>query len=344
MEINTRNILTFIITMILVIKSFEMLLSNFDYLENFTSVPQKKQDSAEIFFPDYEKLLSMIVKKNTDNKFTIISKDPLIFTIDKFLTKKESDHLLSIHNQNKNKSKIYKNNEESINVRIEHNKDATTLDISNRISNLLDIPLKNAQPIQVKQSNIHTPTDPPKYDSYTPDEMEYFNQKTFTIIGSLTNYEEGDIYFEKLDKKIKVNKGSIIVFSNCRNSSKIRHDSSIYLELPPKIGSKVIFKYFFHESEYDHRIEYERRKIALETEKITKEIDRRRDFWVEKAKKETDRIMFESQQKFDDIMKEAFYIRDYYNLDDTEAHQQLIKELDQIDDQFSKNIIEKFSR
>ena len=74
MEINTRNILTFIITMILVIKSFEMLLSNLDYLENFTSVPQKKQDSAEIFFPDYEKLLSMIVKKNTDNKFTIISK------------------------------------------------------------------------------------------------------------------------------------------------------------------------------------------------------------------------------------------------------------------------------
>ena len=54
--------------------------------------------------------------------------------------------------------------------------------------------------------------------------------------------------------------------------------------------------------------------------------------------------MFESQQKFDEIMKEAFYIRDYYNIDDTEAHQQLIKELDQIDDQFSKNIIEKFSR
>ena len=89
---------------------------------------------------------------------TLIHEDPEIYTMDNFLTKEECQHFIDISKDKFKRSIVaddkggkgkISDGRTSDNTWIKHDHDSITFTIANKIANLVNIPLENAESFQV---------------------------------------------------------------------------------------------------------------------------------------------------------------------------------------------------
>ena len=207
-------------------------------------------------------LFKIIYFKKSKNKIyhkTFHSINPIIFTIDNFLSDNECNQIINFSKNNKFQ-RGYVLNTESENtisqtrtnslIWINHDANEFTKKIVKRISSLIKLPIENAEDIQLirYQKNEEYKHH---WDAFGSETKLSENQRLFTALVYLTDVEKGgETDFRELNIKIKPKKGKIIVFQNCLNDNKTPHPDSIHAGLPVLEGEKYAFNLWFHEKYY----------------------------------------------------------------------------------------------
>ena len=206
------------------------------------------------------------------NDLNYIFFSPKIYTIDAFISDNDCDNIISLTNNNLKRSLVadednnfLSNGRTSYTYWVNHNHNDITFNIANKISKLVDIPLENAEQIQIVHYKQNQKYDP-HYDGWVFDGSEKSRkytknggQRLITVIGYLNNVKKGgETFFSKLDISIKPEKGKILVFKNVHNNTNILHYLSEHSGRPVIEGEKYIFTLWFREiplsKEFDYKI------------------------------------------------------------------------------------------
>ena len=205
--------------------------------------------------------LKIFFKKNKNKEYykTFHSLNPIIFTIDNFLSDNEYNQIIKLSKNNKFQ-RGYVLNTDSENtisqmrtnslIWINHDTNKFTKKIVKRISSLIKLPIENAEDIQLIR---YQKNEEYKHhlDAFGSDTKLSENQRLYTALVYLTEVEKGgETDFRELNIKIKPKKGKIIVFQNCLNDNKTPHPDSIHAGLPVLEGEKYAFNLWFHEKYY----------------------------------------------------------------------------------------------
>lgn len=187
------------------------------------------------------------------------SLNPIIFTIDNFLSNDECTEIINMSNKLKFQ-KGYVLNSESENslsefrtnslIWINHNKTENVKKIVNRISSLISIPSENAEDLQLirYKKNEHYNHH---YDAFQKESKYYDNQRLVTALVYLTDVQKGgETEFSKINLKIKPKKGKLLIFYNCLNDGKTINNNTLHAGLPIIEGEKYAFNLWFHEKCY----------------------------------------------------------------------------------------------
>ncbi len=189
--------------------------------------------------------------------------DPVIYVVEEFLTDNECDHLKDIASKDmkrslvsgfdkeKNKRGVLDNRRTSSHSWIHHNYDHITMDLANRISELVQLPVSHAEAYQVlhyadsQEYQAH-------YDTFDPSNKEFAHylknggQRIITAIAYLNHVEKGgETSFPNIDKIIKPKKGKIVVFHTCYKGTDKPHPDSFHGALPVLQGEKWAFNLWF---------------------------------------------------------------------------------------------------
>ena len=206
-------------------------------------------------------ILYKIVSIKDNNQITkkILSTDPIIFTIDNFLSNKECDEIIKL-SKNRKFSRGYVLDSESENtvsdirtnslIWIDHETNYLTRKIVNRISAIVNLPPENAEDIQLirykknEQYRHH-------YDAFHIGSDLTSNQRLYTALVYLSDVDKGgETDFKELSLKIIPKKGKLIIFKNCLSDNRTPHPKSIHAGLPVLKGEKYAFNLWFHEKYY----------------------------------------------------------------------------------------------
>lgn len=184
------------------------------------------------------------------------------YTKDNFVTEEECKHFIKIaKDENMEQSKVAGQSEgfksegrSGTNCWILHNETPLTLEIANRISDLVNIPLKYAESFQV----VHYDKDQeyrPHYDGWKHDGseksmrmMKHNGQRLCTCLVYLNTPDEGGAtIFPKLDKEVAAEQGKLLYFSNVEHHTHVLHPDSLHGGAPVIKGEKWAFNLWFRE-------------------------------------------------------------------------------------------------
>lgn len=189
-----------------------------------------------------------------NSEFNILSKEPLIFTIDNFLSDEECEMVMEI-SKNRNFSRAYvldDNNGAVINDSrtnysnsISNNDDIFIQYIVDKVSSTIKFPSENAEPLEFvryykNQEFKH------HFDAFKQPYLSK-NQRILTALVYLNNVEKGgETEFKNINLKIKPNKGKLLVFQNCLEDNQTIHPNSYHAGLPVLKGEKFAFNLWYH--------------------------------------------------------------------------------------------------
>lgn len=206
-------------------------------------------------------ILYKIVSIKDNNQITkkILSTDPIIFTIDNFLSNKECDEIIKL-SKNRKFSRGYVLDSESENtvsdirtnslIWIDHGTNYLTRKIVNRISKIVNLSPENAEDIQLIRYNENEQYKH-HYDAFHIGSDLTRNQRLYTALVYLSDVEKGgETDFKELSLKIIPKKGKLIIFKNCLSDNRTPHPKSIHAGLPVLKGEKYAFNLWFHEKYY----------------------------------------------------------------------------------------------
>lgn len=203
-------------------------------------------------------IIDNISKKTNKN---ILSLNPLIYTIENFIDSEKCNHFITL---SKNKLKpslvtyddkgIESKGRTSINCWISHKHDDLVFSVANKISQLLNIPLENAESYQVIYYDINGKYRN-HYDGWLFDNSDKSNrclknggQRMITALCYLNDViEGGETKFTKLNIKIDPSPGKLLVFKNVYNQTNIRHNLSEHSGMPVIKGEKYAYNLWFRE-------------------------------------------------------------------------------------------------
>ena len=207
---------------------------------------------------------------NNNYSKNIININPEIYTINNFLTNEECEHIINISKNNlknalvsSDKSGIISDGRTGQNTWLPHNCTNITKNISEKISNLLNISLDNAESIQVIYYN-KTQEYKSHYDGweFNGSERSVRNllrggQRIYTALCYLNDVEKGGgTIFTKINKTIDPEKGKLLVFKNVYDNSNVRHYLSEHAGMPVLEGEKWGFNLWFREKNTNEKYEY----------------------------------------------------------------------------------------
>ena len=199
--------------------------------------------------------------KSKCKNIEILSDDPIVFTIDNFLTNEECEHFIKIAKPNlqrafvsDSKVGVFSAGRTGSNTWIKHNTDNITKKIAMKVSIILNLPLETAESFQAihygesQRYNQH-------YDGYKKEDtdkckrcLKYGGQRIVTALLYLNDVEEGGgTSFPKLDIISKAKKGKLIVFQNCLNNTTDVHPDSLHAGMPVIKGEKYAINLWFRE-------------------------------------------------------------------------------------------------
>ena len=194
---------------------------------------------------------------------TVIHEDPEIYTMDNFLTKEDCQHFIDISKDKFKRSivadpkggkGIISDGRTSDNTWIKHDYDSITFTVANKIANIVNMPLENAESFQVvhydETQQYRQHYDGWKHD-YSPKalkNMEKGGQRLKTALVYLNTVQEGGgTKMTKLNKTIIAEEGKLLVFNNTYKDSHERHLLSEHAGTPVLKGEKYIFNLWFRE-------------------------------------------------------------------------------------------------
>ena len=186
----------------------------------------------------------------------VIHHDPKLFTIKGVITPQECLHfqeisskfmqrsLVSSLNKKKKKEGALDNRRTSSNCWVKHDHSNITLSVGKRISELIQMPLENAESYQVlhyassQEYQPHMDT----FDSDTKLGQSYLGksgQRIITVLCYLNNVEKGgETVFPNIDKAVTPETGKIAVFHDCYPGTDTPHPGSLHGASPVLSGEK----------------------------------------------------------------------------------------------------------
>ena len=194
-------------------------------------------------------------------KRTVLCEDPMVFTIDNYLTDAECEHFINVSKDNlkrafvsDTKTGMLSNGRTGSNYWLRHNTDAVTNSVGQRISKEVGIPLENAEAYQVVAYD-ETQKYSSHYDSYVKNSSEkcrrclkYGGQRMVTALIYLCDVEEGGhTRFDKLDINVHPVKGRLLVFHNTLPGTNTVHPMSLHAGTPVLKGYKYAANLWFRE-------------------------------------------------------------------------------------------------
>ena len=222
-------------------------------------------------------------KINNSNK-QVLYTDPLIYTIDDYLTDEECEHFIKLGEGNIKRALVSGTTKgyEGVgrtggNYWISHNTDEITKRIAMKISQLIGFPLENAEAFQLIHYDVGQEYRQ-HYDGWITDNtplsekakrnMKWGGQRMWTALAYLNDVSKGGgTKFTKLDINSNAKKGKLLVFANTYEKSTVRHTLSEHAGLPVEEGVKWAFNLWFREKS---------RKVLFfkkdETEKVEKKV------------------------------------------------------------------------
>ena len=176
----------------------------------------------------------------------LLSKNPLIFIVENFLTSMECDHFIELSNGklkralvSHQKKGVISNGRTGSNLWITHYKDKITQNVGKRIADFVKIPLENAESFQlIKYDEKQEYRN--HYDGWVHDNsektlrnMKYGGQRMLTSLVYLNDVEEGGgTRFSKLNINVEAKKGRMLIFSNVYENTNVRHELSEHAGMP----------------------------------------------------------------------------------------------------------------
>lgn len=189
----------------------------------------------------------------------ILHNDPKVFTIDDFLTNEEKVHFLKLGLPqlqdsvvSGGKGGVSSSGRTSETSWIPHKTSDITLRVAQRISDLVEIPLENAESFQFV-SYEENGEYRPHYDSWNHDGSEkalrnvkFGGPRVITSLIYLNTVQEGgDTRFTKLDINVKAESGKLLVFENTHEDGYTKHLQSEHAGTPVVKGKKYILNLWF---------------------------------------------------------------------------------------------------
>lgn len=191
----------------------------------------------------------------------VISESPKIYTIDNFLSNSECEHFINISKDkfqpalvSGDNGGVISNGRTGKNCWIKHNFDEITKNIAEKISNLVKIPLENAESYQIIYYDLNGQYRQ-HYDGWLFDNsekslrnMKYGGQRLMTALVYLNDVESGGgTKFTKQNIEINSEKGKLLIFENVHAGTNLRHELSEHAGMPVIKGEKWAFNLWFRE-------------------------------------------------------------------------------------------------
>ena len=201
--------------------------------------------------PDY-------IRKGLLKNTKIYSINPLVFTIDNYLSNDDVNNLKKIIDNKKFEPSTTIGSDGKIVTSKDRNNTVSWLNtgyneetkkICGSISTLLNTDLSHSEDMQIiryekgQEYKYHYDTFEGKYlDS------EFSNQRLYTVLVYLSDVEMGgETSFDKLNINISPKKGKLLFFQNCLDKTNIRDYKTSHAGLPVKKGIKYAFNLWFRE-------------------------------------------------------------------------------------------------
>lgn len=220
----------------------------------------------EIYDPNQIKneTINNFTLENVKNHKNILNEDPLVFTIDNFVSNDECDHFIKLASPNmkqalvssnqKGETGIVSNGRTGSNCWIKHDNDKITYNVGQRIANYIGVPLINAEQYQVIHYDVSQEYRQ-HHDSWEHDEsakaircMKYGGQRLFTALVYLNDVEEGGgTCLTRLNINVKATKGRLLFFENVHKNTNKKHILSEHAGMPVLKGEKWAFNLWFRE-------------------------------------------------------------------------------------------------
>ena len=191
----------------------------------------------------------------------IHNKEPLVLTIDNFLTQDECNHMINISKNSMVRSLVSYEKQgtestgrTSLNTWIQHNHDEITKNIGEKIASVVGIPLENAEAYQV----IYYDTNAEyrnHYDSWEHNGsdktlrcMKYGGARLKTALVYLNEVEEGgSTRLNRVNVNVLPKQGKLLVFENTYSGTNVKHPLSEHAGMPVIKGEKYAFNLWFKE-------------------------------------------------------------------------------------------------
>ena len=196
----------------------------------------------------------------------MIHHDPRVYTIEGVITSDECLHFREISAEHMERSLVSSLDEKNIkkgsldqrrtsrNCWVKHNYSDITMSVAKRISELVQMPIENAESFQVLHYNItqeyqaHMDTFDPKTKlgrSY----LGKSGQRLVTVLGYLSDVEKGgETEFPNIEKKVLPALGKIAVFQDCHEGTDTPHSGSLHGACPVISGEKWAFNLWYRKN------------------------------------------------------------------------------------------------
>jgi len=200
-----------------------------------------------------------LIFKNNNKK--IYSKDPEIYTICNFLSTKECNHIINISKNNFTRAlvnaNLISNDRTNSYYFIPHNYDDIINNICCKISKLVNIPLENAEQLQIIYYD-KTQEYKKHFDAVDNDNTEFNTtflkrggNRILTTLCYLNNViEGGSTKMTRLNIDIAPKIGKLLVFENTYKNTCIKHELSEHCGCPVIQGKKYAFNLWFRENKF----------------------------------------------------------------------------------------------
>lgn len=192
-----------------------------------------------------------------------INQEPLIYLFENFVQDREIEQLVdAAHSQlsqalvSAEKSGIQSDGRSGRNCWIPQRKNPAIASLSDRVSEVVGIPLENAESLQVVHYRESQRYDPhfDAWDAATQRGQRCLargGQRLVTCLLYLNDVDEGgETCFPKLELCVKARKGRMLLFHNCETQSSRRHPASLHGGMPVLSGEKWACNFWFRESKY----------------------------------------------------------------------------------------------
>ena len=195
----------------------------------------------------------------------MVHHDPIIFSVAGILSESECSHFKSLALSNMKRSTVSgfdKENKKrnllddrrtSSDSWIGHSEDDITLEVSNRLADLVQLPINQAESFQVIYYQ-HNQEYQAHHDTFDPSNKDYAyylqngGQRIITVLVYLNDVEEGgETNFPNINKSITPELGKVVVFHDCYKGTNKPHPDSFHGGLPVIKGEKWAFNLWFRE-------------------------------------------------------------------------------------------------